>query len=302
MIREALSGLAHNESVGGVIARTPIARDALARLVAGEDVGDAVATAARLADDGCWTCLERVTSPEPDPDDATNAAAACQELIDAVATADLAASCEVAVLPETLGLTHDVEGTGDRLRALASRAAAVGVEVRLGFGPTTDVEASLELAEALWSDGFDVAITLPAARRRTETDCERLGGRRVRLVKGTSTGPSGEYHRQPAEIDKAFVRCARRLLAGARLPSFATHDARLVEIVEALAARSGRPEGTYEFTFFMGRQEGLSRRLAESGHRVRIYVPYGPGWFERLVAGLAEQPSGLVAAVRSLLP
>jgi len=53
---------------------------------------------------------------------------------------------------------------------------------------------------------------------------------------------------------------------------------------------------------FMGRQESEQQRLAAAGDRVRVYVPYGPQWFERLVAGLAEQPSGVVSAVRSLLP
>ncbi len=302
MIREALAGLARNESIGGAIARTPIARDAVARLVAGEDVADAVTTAALLADDGYWTALERTTSPHPDVAEATEAFDGYAALVDAVAVAGLAASCEVAVLPESIGLALDPRSAGPRLRDLAMRAADADVELRLGFGPQTDVEASLGAARELWNAGLDVSITLPAARRATEADCDTLGDRRVRLVKGTATEESAGAYRQAAEIDKAFVRCARRLLRADGAPSFATHDPRLVEIVEAVAARTGRAVGSYEFTFFMGRQEGLARRLVESGHRVRVYAPYGPHWFERLVAGLAEQPSGLAAAVRSLFP
>lgn len=302
MIREALAGLARNESVGNVLVRTPVARDAVARLVAGEQVSDAVATAARLADDGYWTALERTTAPEPTPAEAEQSAEAYDELVDAIGTADLAASCEVAVLPEAVGALHDPTGTRDRIAALAERGRDRGVEVRLGFGPTTDIDATLDLARSLWSDGLDVGVTLPAAWRRTETECDRLGDRRIRLVKGTGRTSSPAVHHQPIEIDKAFVRCARRLLRGSGTPSFATHDPRLVDIVEELVARSGRPRSTYEFTFFMGRQEGTQRRLAETGEQVRIYVPYGPQWFERLVAGLAEQPSSLASAVRSLLP
>ena len=162
--------------------------------------------------------------------------------------------------------------------------------------------ASIALAEVLWAQQLDVAVTLPAALRRTEADCVRLGDRRVRLVKGSLRGAPAVAFQQPLEIDKAFVRCARRLLHGPGVPSFATHDSRLVEIALDLARRSGRPSGTYEFTFFMGRQEGIAHRLAADGERVRVYVPYGTQWFERLVAGLAEQPSSLVSALRSLLP
>ena len=144
--------------------------------------------------------------------------------------------------------------------------------------------------------------SLPAALRRTEADCARLAHRRIRLVKGAYRGDPGAAHSQPIEIDKAFVRCAKRLLAGDGEPSFATHDSRLVEIVQSLSRRYERPRHTYEFAFFMGRQEGAQERLLADGERVRVYIPYGPDWFERLVGGLAEQPSSIAAAMRSLLP
>ena len=53
---------------------------------------------------------------------------------------------------------------------------------------------------------------------------------------------------------------------------------------------------------FLGRQEGAQERLLAAGERVRVYVPYGPDWFERLVGGLAEEPGTVTAALRSLLP
>jgi proline dehydrogenase len=103
-------------------------------------------------------------------------------------------------------------------------------------------------------------------------------------------------------VDKAYVRCARTLLKGSGEPSFATHDPRLIEVIEGLAARYERRPRSFEFAFYMGRLEVAQERLAASGHRVRVYVPYGPDWFARLVGGLAEQPSTIAAAVRSLLP
>ena len=154
----------------------------------------------------------------------------------------------------------------------------------------------------LWAAGLPVGLTLSAALRRTEADCGRLAHRRIRLVKGSYRGDPQAALTQPIEIDKAYVRCSKRLLAGDGNPSFATHDPRLVEIVRSLARRYGRDQHTYEFAMYMGRQEGTQEQLLEEGERVRVYVPYGPDWFERLVGGLAEQPSTIRAAVRSLLP
>jgi proline dehydrogenase len=302
MIRHALADLARNESLGGLLARTPVTREVVARLVAGEGLAEAIGTAARLADEGMRTALERTSSPTPDDDEAAETAAAYLDLVGQVAADGLTASAEVVILPEAVGVGPSQSSARRLLAEVAGRAGEQGVDLWLGHGPNTDVEASLALAEESWDAGVRIGVTLPAARRRTESDCARLSGRPVRIVKGTVAGPRSESFQQAAEIDKAFVRCARRLLGGTGFASFATHDPRLVEIVQALAARAGRTAGTYELVFFMGRQEGLQQSLAASGEQVRVYVPYGSRWFERLVAGLAEQPNSLASAVRSLLP
>jgi proline dehydrogenase len=43
------------------------------------------------------------------------------------------------------------------------------------------------------------------------------------------------------------------------------------------------------------------RRLAGSGERVRVYVPYGHEWYGYLMRRLAERPSNLTFFLRSLL-
>jgi proline dehydrogenase len=53
---------------------------------------------------------------------------------------------------------------------------------------------------------------------------------------------------------------------------------------------------------YLGRLEGMQDRLIRNGERVRVYIPFGPAWFERLVGGLAEQRSSIGGAERSLLP
>jgi proline dehydrogenase len=43
-------------------------------------------------------------------------------------------------------------------------------------------------------------------------------------------------------------------------------------------------------------------RLAASGARVRVYLPYGGDWYGYLVRRLAERPASLGLVARSLLP
>jgi proline dehydrogenase len=43
------------------------------------------------------------------------------------------------------------------------------------------------------------------------------------------------------------------------------------------------------------------RRLATSGEKVRVYVPYGGEWYGYLMRRLAERPQNLTFFLRSLI-
>lgn len=296
MIREALAAAARHESLGGVLSRTPVARDVVSRLVGGDTVEDVVEVVRDLADRGFLVSVER-TSSTADAED-VDLGLEYVALIDALDASGLASVSEVSLLPEAFGSAEPVA----RLSTVARRASGAGIAVMLGHGPDSDPSLAVECHDRLREEGLVVGVTLPAAVRSTERMCGSAGSMRVRLVKGGRGGRGPQSYSQPIEIDKAYVRCAKALMSAGSEASFATHDARLIEILESLAVRFGRRESSYEYTFFMGRQEAIQERLLAQGHQVRVYVPYGPQWFERLVGGLAEQPSSITAAVRSLLP
>lgn len=301
MIREALASLARQESLGGVIARTPVARELVGRVIGGEDLDEVLPHVGELVDRGFHVALEHVV---PSVDSTEQAAAAVDryhEVISAVADAGLASSVEVIVFTEALGQgLPDAEPLRD-LIDVARGAARRDVSLRLGVGPLGDVAQTLGWAQQVLEQGLPLGVTLPAILRATEREAATWADRRVRLVKGAH-GDGAAAYRQPIETDKAFVREAKSLLRGTGEPSFATHDPRLIAIVESLADRFDRAPHTFEFAFYLGRQIPEQERLLESGHRVRIYVPFGHRWLERLVGGLAEQPTGIAGALRSLLP
>lgn len=301
MIREALTSLARQDSVGGFLARAPLARDVVSRVVGGEDIDDVLPVIVDLADRGFHVALEHVEPGVSDVVGASHAAEAYRSAIDAVAEAGLAGATEVVIFTESLGQGIDRAEPQRHLDLLVAHAGERRVPVRLGTGPIADVAQTLDWARAIVDRGDAIGVTLPAILRATEHYVRDWADRDVRLVKGAH-GDGAAAYRQPIETDKAYVRSAKVLLRGSGHPSFATHDPRLIEIVESLAARYARPAHSFEFAFYLGRQVAEQERLLALGHRVRIYVPFGRRWLERLVGGLAEQPAGIAGALRSLLP
>jgi proline dehydrogenase len=82
---------------------------------------------------------------------------------------------------------------------------------------------------------------------------------------------------------------------------FATHDPRLVQIVDARADANERKPGTFEYQMLYGIRPDEQLRLAGLGHTVRVYVPYGVQWYGYLMRRLAERPANTAFFLRALV-
>ena len=87
---------------------------------------------------------------------------------------------------------------------------------------------------------------------------------------------------------------------GSGYPMLATHDPRLIKITTSLALLTGRAPDSFEYQMLYGIRPPEQRRLANTGARMRVYVPYGGDWYAYLVRRLAERPQNLGFFLRSL--
>ena len=79
-------------------------------------------------------------------------------------------------------------------------------------------------------------------------------------------------------------------------------DARLQTVIAtALANQAGRAADSFEFQMLYGVRPDEQRRLADRGHQMRVYIPYGEEWYGYLMRRMAERPANAMLFVRSLL-
>ncbi len=188
----------------------------------------------------------------------------------------------------------------DHLERIAAAARDAGTTVTVDAEDHRTTTAGLRVAAALRPRFGSLGSVLQAALRRTEDDVRELAapGVRVRLCKGAYAEPVSEAYEARHEIDKSFARCLRILMAGPGYPMIATHDPRLIAITRSLGL--ARPAGSFEYQMLYGVRPDEQRRLAASGAKVRVYVPYGGDWYPYLVRRLAERPANLALFLRSL--
>ena len=306
MLRQALLGISRSASIKSFTVRAPVSRSVVQRFVAGEGVGEAVAATRRLAESGLAVTIDHLGEDTTDRAQADAVAEEYGFLLTALAGAGLTDRAEVSVKLSALGLLLGADGPAiarAHAEQICHAARNAGTTVTLDMEDHTLTDATLEILRELRRDFPDTGAVLQAYLHRTEADCRDLAtaGSRVRLCKGAYAEPASVAFQEPREVDRAYVRCMKVLIAGDGYPMLATHDPRLVEIGRYLVRDHHRaPEG-YEFQMLYGIRPAEQQRLAGLGHQVRVYLPYGSDWYGYLVRRLAERPANLTFFARSLL-
>ena len=307
LLRGPLLRLSESDTVRSAVVAAPMSRAVVSRYVAGEEVPQAVEITAELS------ATNRLATIDHLGEDVTDRAAAEQTrdtyvaLLDALAEAGLTrfGAAEVSVKLSAVG--QAIAGDGDAIalenaRAVCEAAQRAGTTVTLDMEDHTTTDRTLETLRALRADFPWVGAVVQAYLHRTEADCRDLAhaGSRVRLCKGAYNEPESVAFQDGGEVDLSYVRCLKVLMAGEGYPMVATHDPRLVEIARALAGHHGREADSYEYQMLLGVRSLEQKRIADRGHQMRVYVPFGRDWYGYLVRRLAERPANVRFFLRSL--
>jgi proline dehydrogenase len=301
-LRSLILAAAGNDVIRRVVATAPVSRDVVRRFVAGEATADAIAVTRNLVEQGLSVTLDYLGEDTTDAALAEQTVEAYLELLDGLQNAGLAKHAEVSVKLSAVGQALDERLAHENAARICARAELAGTTVTLDMEDHTTTDSTLRVLAELRETWPWVGAVLQSYLHRTELDSARLAGAgsRVRLCKGAYAEPPHVAFPDPHQVDLSYVRCANLLLRGDGLPMFATHDPRLVEILETRAETFGRKPGGFEFQMLYGIRPDEQLRLAARGHTVRVYVPYGVQWYGYLMRRLAERPANTAFFLRAL--
>jgi proline dehydrogenase len=307
VLRRIMLAVSASDRIRRVVITAPYARDMVSRFVAGEGQDDALRVTGQLRGRGLLVSLDHLGEHTTDPGQAAAVADEYITLLGRLAAAGHArgGAAEVSVKPTAVGLglaEHGEKTATENIARICAAAAAAGTTVTLDMEEHAMVAAVLRMHRELRQDFAGLGCVIQSYLRRSEADCAALAaaGARVRLCKGAYDAPEQVAFTDRRDVDRSFVRCLRSLLAGPGYPMVATHDPRLIEIAGTQAILAGRPVDSFEYQMLYGIRPAEQRRLAASGARMRVYVPYGSDWYGYLTRRLAERPANLAFFLRSL--
>jgi len=306
VLRQPLLVLSRSDKVKGLVTAMPVSSGIVSRYVPGEGTESAVDATRALIGSGLHVTLDFLGEDTLDREQADVTVAAYLDVLRSLVEHGLSRNAEVSVKLSAIGQALPDEGEKvalENARTICQAARNAGTTVTLDMEDHTTTDSTLGILRELRKDFPETGAVLQAYLRRTEADCRDLAyeGSRVRLCKGAYNEPESVAFQDKHEVDKAYVRCLKILMAGQGYPMVASHDPRMVDIAGALATRYGRAQGSYEYQMLFGIRPDEQRRLAEAGEKVRVYVPYGQEWYGYLMRRLAERPSNLTFFLRSLV-
>jgi proline dehydrogenase len=282
--RRALFALATSAGWERAVRAVPGGERAASRLargyVAGTRQEDALACAHRLAAAGLACSIDYFGESVSDPTEAdrvTDHYVALAKMLER-ARVDAFLSIDLS----HIGLDQPGEAVRRRLERIAA-ALPAGRRIQVGAEEESRADRILAAVSAVAREGGAVSATVQANLKRSRADAQALaeGGVPVRLVKGAYVEDPQVARPWGEATDLAFVELAHELHASGAEVAIATHDAVLREaLVRALPGIG--------VEMLLGVRSADATAAAGRGLPVRIYVPYGDGWFRYAMRRWAE--------------
>ncbi|RLD16933.1 proline dehydrogenase [candidate division KSB1 bacterium] len=269
----------------------PIVRFFSKIYIAGPHLSDGVKTVKQLNAKGIMATMDLLGEFTDSREKAIKAADEYIEILHAIQKEGL--DSNVSVKPTHMGLLVDKELCFQNIRRIVQEAQKLNNFVRIDMEdhPTTDdtIDMYLRLKEEF---GDHVGIVIQAYLRRTIDDINLLSKHKanVRLCKGIYVEPREIAYKDMAIINENYKYNLEKLISNGCYVGIATHDEKMIWHGLSMIDKYHLKADQYEFQMLLGVDEQLRDILVKSGHRLRVYVPFGADWYGYSTRRLKENP------------
>lgn len=260
------------------------------RYVAGTTLDSAIKTVRRLNDEGAAATIDVLGESVPNLDKARHYVGEYMRLFQAIE--DQGLNANVSTKPTMLGLNLDEQFCIEQYDRLYQEARRYENWIRIDMEDHPYTDATLRIYRMMHERYGNAGTVLQAYLYRTLQDIDNLPDKvNVRLCKGIYIEPPQISWRDRQIIRENFIACLDKLLRCGHYAAIATHDDYLIQAAFALIDRYGLGPEQYEFQMLLGVKPELRKLLLSQGHRLRVYVPFGPDWYPYSTRRLRENPA-----------
>ena len=278
----------------------PVVRKVAAPYIAGEKLEDLLRISADFNRDGYMVAAAVLGEFVSKPEEAEEAVREYVELLDALKARGIDAY--IHVKPTHLGLLIERELCLRNLRVILDTASRNGQFVRMDMEDSPTTDATIEVYYKIHESYENFGMVLQSRLRRTLADARKLAKVKanIRVCKGIYIEPYAIAYNDPKIIRDNYIAIADVLMSAGCYVALATHDEQLVWGSEQIISRLGLGREQYEFQMLLGVLPSLRAIVRDSGHRLRVAVPFGPSWYAYSLRRLRKNPAIAGYVMRSM--
>jgi proline dehydrogenase len=268
--------------------------------IAGEELADAVRTVKALNAGKAMATVDVLGEDITTREEAVAAREECKRVLAAISGNAL--DSNISVKLTQLGLKIDTGFCLSNVEEILNAAKAQNNFVRIDMEDHTCTDDTLKIFQTVKEKYSNVGIVIQAYLKRSESDIRRLAAEKakVRLCKGIYNEPAGIAFKGKGEIQENYLRLLRILLDARCYVGIATHDDVLLNGAKTMIGEMKLLPNEYEFQMLLGVRSEKRNELIRSGHRLRVYTPYGKRWYAYSVRRLKENPQMAGYIVKSI--
>jgi len=202
--------------------------------------------------------------------------------------------CNISVKPTHIGLSISYDKTINNLDRILKSAEKHSNFLRLDMESSNYTEKTIQMYHYCKSKYDKVGIVIQSYLIRSEKDIKLLANKNFnsRICKGIYNEPSSLAFKDHLQIKNNFLLLAKLMAKKEAYLGIATHDQDLIDQWLYWVKNNNISKQQFEFQVLYGvPMQGRLESLIERGFKVRVYVPFGPNWFDYSIRRLKENPS-----------
>ncbi|MDX9881795.1 MAG: proline dehydrogenase family protein [Prolixibacteraceae bacterium] len=266
------------------------------RYIAGETIDDGLRVAKELNSEGMEVTIDLLGEFVNNLGQAKEYKDKYTALIERFTSENIAGN--FSLKPSMFGLLINKDICRAYIEEIVKKAVEKNSFVRIDMEDSACVDSEIEIyKDLLGKYPAHVGLVVQAYLRRTISDLTHLKNFQLngtplsfRLCKGIYVEPERIAFKKYTEIQDHYMEDLEYMFDQKMYVGIATHDKQLVERAFRLIEQKQVPPGMYEFQMLYGVTPELRRSIVASGHKMRVYVPFGKEWFGYSTRRLKENP------------
>ena len=202
-------------------------------------------------------------------------------------------NCTISVKPSHIGLNISYSEALENIKLISKKAKDLDNFLRIDMENSDLTNQTFKLLNECKNITKNIGVAMQAYLFRSLDDVRALADSdfNARICKGIYKEDSSVAFSSRSDIKNNFMLMAKSMAKKGSFAGYATHDQELIDELLTWIQTEKIPSEQFEFQTLYGvPMNGRLEDLINEGYAVRIYVPFGPDWFDYSIRRLKENP------------